>query len=91
MSLLEGLRNTNDHRAWQRFSDRYRPMVVGFASSLGLDDSDAQDAAQDTLLAFTKGYLAGEYDRDKGRLRSWLFGISWRKIRDIQRRQGREV
>ena len=70
--------------------ERYQPMVLAFARRLGLNDNDAQDASQETLLAFVRGYQAGAYDRGKGRLRSWLFGVAYRKARDIQRRLGRE-
>ena len=90
LTLLAGLRDQGNAAAWQRFADRYRPMVVSFAAKLGLSESDAQDAAQETLLAFAEGYRRGAYDRERGRLRSWLFGIAHRKIIDIQRRMGRE-
>lgn len=90
LTLLEGLRDSGNREAWERFTERYRPMVVGFAVRLGLSENDAQDASQETMLAFVKGYREGAYNRDKGRLRSWLFGVAHRKTRDIQRRMGRE-
>ncbi len=77
--------------AWQRFAARYRPMVVAFSAKLGLSESDAQDSAQETMAVFVERYRQGEYDRQKGRLRSWLFGIAYNKARDIQRRVGREL
>ena len=90
LTLLEGLRDPRNDVAWQRFAARYRPMVVSFAAGLGLSENDAQDAAQDTLLAFAQAYRQGAYDRRKGRLRSWLFGIAYRKVKDIQRAMGKE-
>lgn len=90
-TLLEGLKDLRNSLAWQRFTDRYRPLVVAFAHKLGLNDSDAQDAAQETMMAFAKGYQSGDYDPAKGRLRNWLFGVAHRKIVDVYRRRGGEV
>ena len=87
LTLLEGLLDPNNDAAWRRFGARYRPMIVRFARKLGLSAADAQDAVQDTMGAFVQAYQAGEYDRSRGRLRSWLCGIAYRKVRDLQRRQ----
>ena len=90
-SLLEGLKRPDDTGAWQRFSVRYEPMVFAFALKLGLNETDAQDAGQETMLAFVQGYWEGRYDPNKGRLRNWLFGIAHRKVIDMRRRKPREV
>jgi RNA polymerase sigma-70 factor (ECF subfamily) len=88
--LLMGLRNRNDDRIWTEFCARYQPLLVAFGQRLGLVLQDAQDAAQETLLAFVNAYREGKYDRQKGRLRTWLSGIARHKIRDIRRRRARE-
>ena len=89
-SLLEGLRDRRNAAAWQRSNDRYRPLVLAFARKLGLDDSDAQDAAQETMMAFVTNYQRGGYDPAKGRFRKWLYGVSRRqalsRLRDRHRR-----
>jgi RNA polymerase sigma-70 factor (ECF subfamily) len=90
-TLLEGLKNPQDSHAWQRFCARYGPMILAFAKKLGLKDADAQDVSQEAMLAFVQGYWQGRYDPRKGRLRSWLFGITHRKLIDMQRQGGREV
>ncbi len=90
VTLLEALRNPTDRAAWERFAARYQPMVLAFALKLGLSESDAQDAAQETMLAFVDAYLAGTYSHAQGRLRSWLFGVAYRKVCDIQRRAKRQ-
>ena len=88
-TLLEGLRNQHDHVTWKRFSDRYQPILAATMYRAGLRDSDAQDAIQETLMAFLEAYRMDKYDRDKGRLRSWLLGIATNKIREIRRRLAR--
>lgn len=85
--LLVGLRDAANQAVWTEFFGRYQPLLVSFGRRLGLGDDDAQDAAQDTLLAFAKAYRQGRYDRAKGRLRTWLLTIATNKIRDLQRRR----
>src|SRR5437667_117488 len=90
-SLLAGLRDRSNDACWSEFFGRYQPLLVGFGHKLGLSETDAQDAAQETLMAFVSTYREGGYDRQKGRLRTWLMGIASHKIRDLQRKRGREV
>jgi len=75
--LLERLRDA-DHDAWSEFCDRFRPAVVRFVQTLGLGADDAEDAAQEALVTFHRRYRDGHFDRRKGRLSSWLFGIAYR-------------
>jgi len=86
-TLLEGLRDAGNDGAWQRFFDRYQPMLVSFGKKLGLSEQDAQDAAQESMKAFAEAYRKERYDPTKGRLRSWLFGIAQNKIVDSHRRR----
>jgi RNA polymerase sigma-70 factor (ECF subfamily) len=89
--LLEGLRDPADRSVWQLFANRYRPLLVSYARrSFGLSDEDAEDATQVTLADFAEAYRKGQYDRDKGRLRKWLFGIATNRMRDLARRNARK-
>ena len=88
-SLLAGLQTSPNDPAWSDLYTRYQPMIIAVGRRLGLREDDAADAAQEALLAFAQGYREGKYDRTRGRLRTWLFSIAIRKIRDVQRRSGR--
>jgi len=88
-ALLEGLYDVQDGVVWQVFDDRYRPIIVGVGRRLGLNDSEADDVAQDTLLQFLRDYREGRYSRDRGRLRSWIVGIARHRVIDFQRSRGR--
>ena len=90
-SLLDGLRDPTNRTVWQGFVERYRPLIERFALRRGFDEADAQDVAQQTLIAFCIAYQEGKYDRDKGRLRFWLFGIARNQIRTLRKRPRREV
>ncbi len=83
--LLEGLFDQADDEVWMEFDRRYRPIIIGLARKLGLRDEDAADVAQETLARFLKAYRAGEYDRTRGRLRSWIIGIAKYRIADVMR------
>lgn len=78
--ILEDLKNSNSTAAWEEFCKHLRPVVINFAKHLGLSDNDAEDAAQDTMLTFVKALREGKYDREKGHLSHWLFGIAKRVI-----------
>jgi len=87
--LLQGLKDEMNHAAWGEFDARYRPMLMGVARRLGLNDADAEDAAQDVVSACAGDYREGRYQRESGRLRDWLGGIMTHKVRDLQRRRHR--
>ena len=89
--LLAQLRTASGEVAWQRFSERYRPMLTAFARQAGLKSDAAEDVAQQTLLAFYEALRAGKYERDKGRLRSWLYGIARNTLRNWRREHGRDA
>jgi RNA polymerase sigma-70 factor (ECF subfamily) len=85
MALLEGLFASDNEEVWREFDARYRPIIVGFARTLGLSTEDAADVAQETLLRFIRDYGAGKYDRRRGRLRSWIIGIVKHRVADLKR------
>lgn len=87
--LLDGLQDPANRTVWQSFVDRYRPMIERYAHRLGLPHHDAADAAQQTLVAFCNAYQEGKYDRSKGRLRVWLFGIARNQTLNLIRKRAR--
>lgn len=89
-TLLDLLLQAGDADGWKQFHDRYWPMIVAFARKQGLSDNDAEDVGQETVMAFIQSYGNGGFDRGKGRLRSWLFGIASHKCTDVLRRRLRE-
>jgi len=88
-TLLQGLRDPDDQTAWRAYVGRYRPVIVGYGRHVGLGEEDAEDVAQAALLAFTTAYREGRYDRDRGPLRAWLFGIVKNQIANFRRRRAR--
>lgn len=91
--LLDALRTGEHEATWTEFDARYRPVLVAFARKLGLAEADAREIAQDVLASFVEEHRAGKYDKNLGRLRSWLFAIARARVarrrRDLARDQGR--
>jgi RNA polymerase sigma-70 factor, ECF subfamily len=83
--LLQRLKDSRDDDAWRTFDQRFRGVILATAIRLGLSESDAADAAQDTILQSLRDYQAGKYDRTKGRLSSWIVSIAHHRIVDILR------
>ena len=86
--LLEQLHDSQTD-AWKRFTDRFRPPMLGFARRYGLSDAQAEDAVQNALVSFFEGYQSGQYDRGRGRLRTWLFTLMYQAIRSQRRDDAR--
>ncbi|MCH2141355.1 MAG: sigma-70 family RNA polymerase sigma factor [Phycisphaerales bacterium] len=87
-ALLQGLHETDNTIAWEVLDSRYRPIVIGLARRLGLSAQDADDVAQETMLRVLDEYRQGRYDRERGRMRSWLLTIARTKIADVHRKRG---
>lgn len=86
-ALLAGLRDLSNESVWRDFDARYRDVLAAFARRLGLNYTEAEEVAQETLTRFVADYAAGKYDRTRGRLRSWLIGIAKYRIADTRRKQ----
>lgn len=79
-TLLQGLKDADNRTVWRQYVERYRPLILRYAARLGAPEAEAEDIAQATLLAFSTAYRQGKYDRDRGRLSAWLFGIARNEV-----------
>jgi len=89
-TLIARMRDPDDKEAWYPVEQRYGPPVQAFAKRLGLGLEDAQDARQEVMLAFAQAIRDNRFDRKRGRLRDFLFGIAKRRILTIRTRVARE-
>jgi len=93
LSLLERMRGGSNQLAWRDFVHAYSPLLMAFAKRLGLPDTDADDAVQETLLAVHATFreMSEPFDRSKGRFKSWLRGVAKNKVLDVRRRRARQA
>jgi RNA polymerase sigma-70 factor (ECF subfamily) len=89
VSLLDRLRDSPDAASWQRLVDLYTPLIQGWLRRQGLQDSDADDLAQDVLAVLVRE-LPGFHRQRPGAFRSWLRTITVNRLRNFWRaRQAR--
>lgn len=79
-TILDRLLDAGDNSVWSSFLERFRTPIIAFCRKLGLGSSDAEDVAQETLMAFLESYRKHSYQRGRGRLSHYLFGIAHNKI-----------
>ncbi len=89
--LLMCLGEAGNQTVWRHYVDRYRPVLLAYARRLGAPEAAAEDIAQETLASFAAAYRQGGYQRERGRLRQWLFGIARKQVVNWRRRSAREV
>lgn len=89
--LLDALRDPDNEPVWTQVDARYRPVICGLARRLGLKESDADDVAQHTLTEFVRSYREGRYEREKGRLSSWILGIAHHATIRVLRQRKRDA
>ena len=89
-SLLSRLKDWDDQESWKDFFDTYWKLVYGVAIKSGLNDAEAQDVVQETVLSVAKKMHAFKYDPAVGTFKSWLLLITRRRIADHLRKVYRE-
>lgn len=87
-TVLDRLRDAGDHSAWSGFIERYQGPIASFCRKTGLSQEDADDVAQETMMAFLESYRRGDYQRGRGQLSQFLFGIARHKILHARRKTG---
>ena len=89
VSLLDRLRSQPDSASWQRLVELYAPLIRGWLLREGLQQSDADDLAQDVLAVLVHELPAFQRQRP-GAFRAWLRTITVNRLRNFWRtRQGR--
>ena len=78
-SVLRAVANTENEAAWQRLFDLYAGFIFSIARSKGLKPEDADDIVQVVFSDLARNLPTFQYDRAKGKFRSYLSGlVHWR-------------
>ena len=88
-SLLSRLKNWDDHDSWRDFFEMYWRLIYDVARKAGLQDAEAQDVVQETIVAVAGQMQDFRYDPTRGRFKGWLCQITRRRIADQLRKRYR--
>ena len=83
--LLEEVRDPEDETAWNRFVEKYRPLLAGYVRAKGLADADVEDIVQNILIRLLRVMPKFELDHQKGKFRTWLYKVTMFTLRDHYR------
>lgn len=89
-SLLTRLKNWDDQEGWREFFETYWRLIYGVARKAGLNDAEAQDVVQETVIAIAKKMKTGQfkYDPLRGSFKAWLLTLTqWRISDQLRKRQ----
>lgn len=89
-SLLSKLKDWNNQDSWRQFFNSYWRLIYALARRAGLDDQNAQEVVQETIISVAKEMPDFQYDRKKGAFKSWLRTITRRRISDHLRKVYRQ-
>lgn len=89
-TLIDRLRDKDDHQSWNQFFATYSKLIYGFALRTGLTKEEAQEVVQETVISFSKNAEEYQYDPEKGSFKSWLLKLTRWRIQDQFRRRSRD-
>ena len=86
-SLLGRLKNWDDAKSWEDFTQTYSRLIRAVAIKAGLTESEAKDVEQETLLCVAKTIHEFESNPARGTFKSWLLNLTRWRITDQFRRR----
>ncbi|NNE01077.1 MAG: sigma-70 family RNA polymerase sigma factor [Pirellulaceae bacterium] len=89
-SLILRLSYPGDDLAWAEFLQIYEPMLIRLASRWGLQEADAREVVQETLLGVAKSIDQFDSTRGHGAFRGWLATITRNKLADHLSKRSRQ-
>ena len=86
-SLLERLRDVEDHSSWQHFFETYGPLIRRLALEGRLTESEAEEVVQETVIAVAKHLPGFRYDPKVCSFKTWMLRLTrWRIIDQLRKR-----
>lgn len=79
-SLLIRVRDPSDQAAWHEFVEIYRPIILRLARHKGMQEADAEDVAQQVLVAVAKAVEQRKHDPQRAKFRTWLNRVAHNAI-----------
>lgn len=88
-SLLERLKRWDDQESWRDFFNAYGGLLYRTALKAGLNEAEAQDVVQDTIITVARKIDHFRYDPAKDSFKGWLLYLTRKKIASEYRKRAR--
>ena len=75
-SLILRIADRGDNQAWGEFVRLYQPAIYQLACRRGLQHADAEELAQEAMLAVSRAVQMWTPDPRRGKFRSWLARVT---------------
>jgi len=86
-SLLGRIKNWEDAKSWEEFTQTYSRLIRAVAIKAGLTESEAKDVEQETLRCVAKTIHEFQSNPERGTFKSWLHNLTRWRIADQFRRR----
>lgn len=87
-SLLSRLQNWEDQDSWKDFFDTYWQLIYSIALKSGLNEVEAQDVVQETIICVARDIHKFKRERGRGSFKGWLRNLTRWRIADQFRKRG---
>ena len=81
-SLLNRLKDWRDEASWREFFELYWELIYNVARKAGLNDGEAQEVVQETVIGVAKNIGGFETDARRGSFKAWLLQQTGWRIAD---------
>lgn len=86
-SLITRLKHWDDQESWREFFQLYWKLIYGVAIKSGLTDTEAEDVVQETVVSVAKTMGEYRYQPERCRFKTFLMGITRKRIVDQFRKR----
>jgi RNA polymerase sigma-70 factor (ECF subfamily) len=86
ITLLLKMKNPEDSASWQDFYNTYRKLIYGYAMRYGLNEAEADEVLQETVIEVFKRIGEFNYDPTKS-FKAWLLKNTWWRVQDQLRKR----
>src|SRR5262245_34860433 len=81
-SLLNRLKDLGNDASWHEFHHTYRDLIFSVARRSGLNEQEANEVVQDTLISVAKKMPEFSYNPAKDSFKGWLLTVTRWRIKD---------
>jgi RNA polymerase sigma factor (sigma-70 family) len=86
-SLIARLKDPDDEEGWSEFAATYRRLIYAVALRSGLNDAEAQEVVQETMISVARKMAGFKRVPRPGSFKRWLLNLTrWRIIDQVRKR-----